>query len=89
MNYVIIGVLAGAGLLMWIVGSINQMRSDISRININLNKIAKQIGVPNTINDEIKNLILEGKKVEAIKKYRNATGIGLKESKEYIDSLIK
>ncbi len=34
MNYVIIGVLAGAGLLMWIVGSINQMRSDISRINI-------------------------------------------------------
>ncbi|ACD23832.1 50S ribosomal protein L7/L12 [Clostridium botulinum] len=89
MNYVIIGVLAGAGLLMWIVGSINQMRSDISRININLNKIAKQIGVPNTINDEIKNLILEGKKVEAIKKYRNATGLGLKESKEYIDSLIK
>ncbi|AIY78940.1 hypothetical protein U728_1510 [Clostridium botulinum 202F] len=89
MNYVIIGVLAGAGLLMWIVGSINQMRSDISCININLNKIAKQIGVPNTINDEIKNLILEGKKVEAIKKYRNATGIGLKESKEYIDSLIK
>ncbi|SJU39198.1 Ribosomal protein L7/L12 C-terminal domain [Clostridioides difficile] len=65
------------------------MRSDISRININLNKIAKQIGVPNTINDEIKNLILEGKKVEAIKKYRNATGLGLKESKEYIDSLIK
>ncbi len=63
MNYVIIGVLAGAGLLMWIVGSINQMRSDISRININLNKIAKQIGVPNTINDEIKNLILEGKKI--------------------------
>ncbi|MBN1052847.1 50S ribosomal protein L7/L12 [Clostridium botulinum] len=89
MNYVIIGVLAGAGLLMWIVGTINQMRSDISRININLNKIAKQIGVPNTINDEIKNLILEGKKVEAIKKYRNATGLGLKESKEYIDSLIK
>ncbi|MBN1068558.1 ribosomal protein L7/L12 [Clostridium sp. ZS1] len=89
MNYVIIGVLAGAGLLMWIVGSINQMRSDVSRININLNKIAKQIGVPNTINDEIKNLILEGKKVEAIKKYRNATGLGLKESKEYIDSLIK
>ncbi|WP_252250014.1 50S ribosomal protein L7/L12 [Clostridium sp. ZBS13] len=89
MNYVIIGVLAGAGLLMWIVGSINQMRSDISRININLNKIAKQIGVPNTINDEIKNLILEGKKVEAIKKYRNASGLGLKESKEYIDSLIK
>ena len=89
MNYIIIGVLAGAGFLMWIVSIINQMRSDIARININLNKIAKQVGVPDTINDEIKSLLLEGKKVEAIKKYRIATGLGLKESKEYIDSLSK
>lgn len=89
MNYIIVGVLAGAGFLMWIVSIINQMRSDIARININLNKIAKQVGVPNTINDEIKSLLLEGKKVEAIKKYRIATGLGLKESKEYIDSLRK
>ena len=89
MNYIIIGVLAGTGFLMWIVSIINQMRSDIARININLNKIAKQVGVPNTINDEIKSLLLEGKKIEAIKKYRIATGLGLKESKEYIDSLRK
>ncbi|SFB43487.1 ribosomal protein L7/L12 [Clostridium frigidicarnis] len=89
MNYIIVGVLAGAGFLMWIVSIINQMRSDIARININLNKIAKQVGVPNTINDEIKSLLLEGKKIEAIKKYRIATGLGLKESKEYIDSLRK
>lgn len=89
MNYIIIGVLAGAGFLMWIVSIINQMRSDIARININLNKIAKQVGVPDTINDEIKSLLLEDKKVEAIKKYRIATGLGLKESKEYIDSLSK
>lgn len=63
------------------------MRSDITRININLNKIAEQVGVPDTITDDLKHLILECKKVEAIKKYRVVTGIGLKEAKEYIDSL--
>lgn len=89
MNYLNIFGIAVAGLLLWIVSSINQVRSDITRININLNKIAEQVGVSDTIMDELKSLILEGKKVEAIKKYRIATGLGLKEAKEYIDSLSK
>ncbi len=89
MNYLIILGFAVAGLSLWIVSSINQMRNDITRININLNKIAEQVGVPDTITDELKSLILEGKKVEAIKRYRIATGLTLKEAKEYIDSLNK
>ncbi|GAA0076120.1 DNA-binding protein [Clostridium sp. CTA-5] len=89
MNYLTIFGIAVVGLLLWIVSSISQMRTDITRINKNLNKIAEQVGVPDTITDELKSLILEGKKVEAIKKYRIATGIGLKEAKEYIDSLSK
>ena len=36
---------------------------------------------------ELKNLIAEGKKFEAIKKYRMVTGLGLKEAKEYVDLL--
>lgn len=51
-----------------------------------MNKIAKQVGAFDTIDDEIKSLILEGKKIEAIKRYRFVTGFGLKESKEYVDS---
>ncbi|CAM2794313.1 ribosomal protein L7/L12 [Hathewaya histolytica] len=89
MNYITIGVIALAGLLLWIISSISQIRGDIQRININLNKISEQVGVPDTITDELKSLILEGKKVEAVKKYRIATGLGLKEAKEYIDSLSK
>lgn len=85
-NMIIYGV-AGIILLIWIICNIIQTRSDIARININLIKIAKQVGVPDTINDEVKSLLLEGKKIEAIKKYRIATGLGLKESKEYVDSL--
>ncbi|WML32606.1 50S ribosomal protein L7/L12 [Clostridium sp. OS1-26] len=89
MNYITICGFVGVWLLLWIVISISQIRADITRININVNKIAEQVGVPDTITDELKSLLLEGKKVEAIKKYRIATGVGLIEAKEYIDSLQK
>lgn len=87
MNYKVILGLAVVGLLMIIVTSIKQMQSDIARINANLNKIAKQVGVEDTITDELKGLLLEGKRIEAVKKYRIATGAGLVEAKEYVDSL--
>ncbi|GAA0741277.1 50S ribosomal protein L7/L12 [Clostridium oceanicum] len=87
MNYKVILGLAVVGFLMIIVASIKQMQSDIARINANLNKIAKQVGVEDTITDQLKGLLLEGKRIEAVKKYRIATGAGLVEAKEYIDSL--
>ncbi len=37
--------------------------------------------------DEIKDALFAGRKIEAIKVYREATGQGLKESKEFIDDL--
>jgi len=39
------------------------------------------------VEEEISSLIYEGKKIQAIKAYRNATFKGLKESKEYVDRL--
>lgn len=41
-----------------------------------------------TINEELRNLITEGKTPEAIKRYREVTGLGLKEAKDYVDSLL-
>ena len=92
--------LIGAVLVLTIistVNTINQLKIDIKRMNGTLNKIAAQVGVPgetgvpNTITDELmnelKNLILEGKNIKAIKAYRMATGIGLKEAKDYVDAL--
>lgn len=74
-----------------VISSISQMKGDIARINITLNKIAKQVGVTDpvieNIDDELKSLIVEGKKIQAIKKYRTVTGLGLKEAKDYVDSL--
>ena len=43
--------------------------------------------VVENIDVELKNLIAEGKKIKAIKKYRIVTGLGLKEAKDYVDSL--
>lgn len=37
--------------------------------------------------EELKELLKEGKKIQAIKKLRKETGVGLKEAKEYIDHL--
>ena len=88
-----IGVWAviGAGLFMIIISIIIQLQSEVARINVTLNKIALQVGVPDTVTDdvraELKDLILKGRKIEAIKRYRTVTGLGLKESKDYIDSL--
>ena len=78
-------------LLISISSAIIQLRSNVARINITLDKIAKQIGVPDTITEnidaELKGLISEGKNIKAIKKYRMVTGLGLKEAKEYVDLL--
>jgi hypothetical protein len=50
-------------------------------------KIEVSDTVLDNINVDLRNLIEEGKKIEAIKKYRMVTGSGLKEAKEYIDNL--
>lgn len=39
------------------------------------------------MNNELQKLIVEGKKIQAIKKCRMITDLGLKEAKEYVDLL--
>lgn len=49
-------------------------------------KVLSEIELRN-MDNELRSLIAEGKKIEAIKKYRMITGLGLKEAKEYVDLL--
>ncbi|MBZ9609431.1 50S ribosomal protein L7/L12 [Clostridium estertheticum] len=94
--------LIGAGVVLTvssIVNTISMMRIDIAQMNRTLSMIADKVGVPSKIGlpgemrvsdetmAELKSLILEGKNIKAIKKYRMATGIGLIEGKDYIDAL--
>lgn len=83
-TWIVIGLL----LLTSIGSAINQLQKDIKRTNTILEKIAKQIGVPEpSIDEELKNIISDGKKIKAVKRYRDFTGVGLKEAKDYIDNL--
>lgn len=69
----------------------SQLQRDIARVNASLCRLEKHLGVSNpetdNIDEELKELISKGKKVKAIKRYRMATGIGLKEAKDYVDRL--
>lgn len=76
-------------IVIWIIVSLVQIRNDVERTNVKLSKIADKLGIYDDIKEELKKLISEGKKIEAIKKYRIATGAGLKEATDYVDSLSK
>lgn len=67
---------------------LTQLTNEAKKTNSLLQKIAKQVGVPEPpVDEEIRALLAKGKKIPAIKRYREISGAGLKEAKEYIDSL--
>lgn len=79
------------GILLIFISYLNKLQEEVTKMNKKLKKIYEHMGIEDkleeSINEEIKELILNGEKVKAIKVYRQHTGFGLKESKEYIDSL--
>ncbi len=77
-------------LLLLILIAINQLRKSVNRTNLTLDKIAQKIGVADPVGDDlIKSFIENGKKIEAIKRYRELTGAGLKEAADYVEKLVK
>ncbi|WP_258280610.1 50S ribosomal protein L7/L12 [Clostridium sp. CM027] len=102
-TFILVLIVAGvAGVVLNISSTsntISMMRVEIAQMKRTLNMIADKVGIPSEIGlpgemrvsdetmAELKSLILEGKNIKAIKKYRMATGIGLKEGKDYIDAL--
>ncbi|HOQ36814.1 MAG TPA: 50S ribosomal protein L7/L12 [Acetivibrio sp.] len=81
-------ILISVGLLI-IYLAIFQLKSEIRRLNITLDKIAEKLGVPEPAEDsQIKAFIAEGNKNKAIKRYREITGVGLKEAYDYIEKII-
>ena len=87
---IIVQIVVGLILLV-MLSMVLQLQNDIVRIRQKLDCIVKHMGIGEqerlNIDSELKGLILEGKKIEAIKRYRIVNGTGLKEAKEYIDKL--
>ncbi|MGG7177581.1 ribosomal protein L7/L12 [Clostridium paraputrificum] len=83
-------------IIIMLIGKINLLQENLIKMNSTINKIASKLGIEEKgevyslkaiIEDdsELLNMIKEGKKIKAIKKIRNITGIGLKEAKEFVD----
>ena len=75
--------------------NINVLQRNQKRIESKLDRIIEHLGLPElskeNINDELKEelkkLIEANKKVKAVKKLRDVTGMELVEAKDYVDSL--
>ncbi len=61
----------------------------VGRLDRKVDLILKHLGIdPNQeVNQEIVELMKAGQKIQAIKLYRQQTGAGLKEAKDYVESL--
>lgn len=71
-----------------LTSKINSLQKHIKRMDVNLNKISKQVGVPkDPLDDEIRSILEKDGKIKAIKKVKEVTGLGLREAKDYVDNL--
>jgi len=64
-------------------------RGNNSRLERKVDLILKHLGIdPNQgVDEKIMELMKSGQKIEAIKLYREQTGVGLKEAKDYVEGL--
>ncbi|WP_124041470.1 ribosomal protein L7/L12 [Clostridium perfringens] len=86
-------MILGFGAFMFLIGSVGQLRNEVKLMRRTLNRIAERVGVTEILTkeetDELRRLVSEGKSVEAVRRCREITGLGLKEAKEYVDGLGK
>lgn len=71
--------------------TLSQLKQDINRMNTTLMKLVAETNPEDLekIDQEIIELLKSGKTIKAVKRYRELTGQGLKESKDYVDSLVE
>ncbi|MFT5873252.1 MAG: ribosomal protein L7/L12 [Clostridium sp.] len=88
---IIISILVGVVLLfalILLINKINSLEKNVTYMNLVLNRVAKQVGVPKpSLDDELRTLIALGKKIPAIKELRKSTELSLREAKDYVDKL--
>jgi ribosomal protein L7/L12 len=86
-GYLLVAILVLLVLSLFVRGGGDGDR--IARLERKLDVILKQLGIDPAadVNPRVLELVRSGQKIEAIKLYRSETGVGLKEAKDYVDSL--
>jgi hypothetical protein len=78
-------------LLLLRLSSVEQRLNALSRLNGKLDALLQHAGIEfdpyGDVAPEIAQALERGKKIEAIKLYRAASGVGLKEAKEFVEEL--
>lgn len=83
-------LIVAIGILIWtlISGQNKSIEKRLKHTEIMLKQIAEQVGVAeDPINEQLRQLVNEGKTVEAVKKTREHFGYSLLEAKQYVDEL--
>ncbi len=83
MIIVVVGV-AGLGLLVLVLG---RRWGDVPPRRTEGRSTPSRIPLAHDQAEEVRRLLAQGRKIEAIKRVRQLTGMGLKEAKEYVESL--
>ena len=73
---------------LYLLSTVNKLNSRVKGLEYTLEQMSKQVDVPeNPINDELRQMLIEGNDVKAVKKVRETLGLSLIEGKQYIDVL--
>jgi ribosomal protein L7/L12 len=77
---------------MYEEGEILKLRQRVSKLEKNVEFLFRKLNLryepdADEIPVEVHELLLQGKKIDAIKAYREATGASLKSAKEFVESL--
>ena len=72
---------------IYLLSTVVKLNSRIKKLENTLKQISNQIDIPESINEELLQLIEEGKDVKAVKIARELLGLSLIDAKQYIDTL--
>lgn len=92
-NYFVAGVLFV--IVVFLLLKITKLQEDIKGMKLQikgmkytLDQVGDQMELPeNPINDKLRDLLEEGKDIQAVKLAREALGLSLLEGKQYVDAL--
>ncbi|MEK3659551.1 hypothetical protein MKY19_18375 [Paenibacillus sp. FSL R5-0744] len=71
-----------------VYNKVSAMEARIKTMHVNVDQIAKSEGLPpHLVQNEVLQLVRNGKEVAAVKKAREVLGLSLLEAKQYVDAL--
>ena len=89
----IIGVLSGAGMAVLFIrlATIQRRLNHLSRLDAKVDALLRASGVKfdelEDVPSDVREALQRGETILAIKRFRQATGVGLKEAKDFVDDV--